>query len=75
MGYKYFGRARDLPGVRALFSAQGYFNNFIVETEAVKRTRYELYKCVDLDYYGFRDEESDLIKYEQSEQIKGFFSY
>ena len=48
-GYKYFGAARDLPGVRELF-----------ETEtgpSGKRTRAELMKEVDAQYYGFRDDD------------------
>jgi len=52
-GYKYFGAARDLPGVRELF-----------ETEtgpSGRRTRAELMKEVDAQYYGFRDDDDGLI--------------
>ncbi|CAG8541555.1 17565_t:CDS:2 [Funneliformis caledonium] len=57
-GYKYFGRAKDLPGVRELFEQD-------VPTPQ-KRTRFDLYKNVDADYYGYRDEEdSTLLEYER----------
>jgi len=52
-GYKYFGAARDLPGVRELF-----------ETDAPpppKKTRAELMKDVDAQYYGFRDDDDGLL--------------
>ncbi|KAI8808964.1 Rab43 protein [Cladochytrium replicatum] len=56
-GYKYFGRARDLPGVRELFEQ--------LAPEPVKKTRYEMHKKVDADYFGYRDEEDGtLLKYE-----------
>ncbi|CAG8565321.1 5821_t:CDS:10 [Acaulospora colombiana] len=56
-GYKYFGRAKDLPGVRELFEQD-------VPTPQ-KRTRFDLYKNVDADYYGYRDEEDgSLLEYE-----------
>ncbi|ORX58549.1 pre-mRNA-splicing factor ISY1 [Piromyces finnis] len=56
-GYKYFGRARDLPGVRELFEPE--------VSEIRSKTRYELYQNIDADYYGYRDEEDDiLLEYE-----------
>lgn len=58
-GYRYFGRARDLPGVRELFSTQ------VVTPD--QKTRFEMYRNVDADYYGYRDEEDgDLLEFEQS---------
>ncbi|KAI7852198.1 Isy1-like splicing factor [Circinella umbellata] len=60
-GYKYFGRARDLPGVRELFETE--------EPEKVSRSRTELYRNIDADYYGYRDEEDgDLLKYELEQE-------
>lgn len=60
-GYKYFGRARDLPGVRELFEQAA--------PEAEKRTRGDLYKHVDADYYGYRDEEDGvLLAYEKEQE-------
>ena len=48
-GYKYFGAAKDLPGVRELFESDTPANT--------KRTRAELMKDVDAHYYGFRDDD------------------
>ncbi|KAI8146757.1 pre-mRNA-splicing factor ISY1 [Fennellomyces sp. T-0311] len=60
-GYKYFGRARDLPGVRELFEME--------EPEPVSRSRTELYRNIDADYYGYRDEEDgQVLAYEQQEE-------
>lgn len=47
-GYKYFGAARELKGVKELFHQP---------VEKKKKTRQELYKAVTADYYGFRDDE------------------
>ncbi|KAJ3147051.1 NineTeen Complex (NTC) component [Geranomyces variabilis] len=56
-GYKYFGRARDLPGVKELFEQEA--------PEASKSSRHDLYRRVDADYYGYRDEEDGaLLEYE-----------
>lgn len=52
-GYKYFGAARDLPGVRELFSEEA--------PEAPRKTRAELMKDIDAAYYGFRDDEEGLL--------------
>ncbi|KAI8974391.1 Isy1-like splicing factor [Pilobolus umbonatus] len=58
-GYKYFGRARDLPGVRELFEKQA------PEPEA--RSRSEINRDIDADYYGYRDEEDGvLLEYEKA---------
>lgn len=48
-GYKYFGAAKDLPGVRELFEQ---------ETAQLtdKRNRAQLYRNITPDYYGWRDE-------------------
>ncbi|CAI5701385.1 unnamed protein product [Peronospora effusa] len=50
-GYKYFGAAKDLPGVRELFQKE--------EREPRKRTRQDMYKHIEPDYYGFRDDEDE----------------
>jgi len=52
-GYKYFGAARDLPGVRELFDTE------VAPTG--RKTRAELMKEVDAQYYGFRDDDDGLI--------------
>ncbi|XP_004210924.1 pre-mRNA-splicing factor ISY1 homolog [Hydra vulgaris] len=52
-GYKYFGAARDLPGVRELFEQD--------PPKAPRKNRAELYRFVDADYYGYRDDDDGLI--------------
>jgi len=63
-GYFYFGAAKDLPGVRDLFDRQ--------MAEASKRQRGELYKLIDADYYGYRDDDDDgmLERLERKQQDK-----
>ncbi|CAO0790801.1 unnamed protein product [Mucor circinelloides] len=58
-GYKYFGRARDLPGVRELFEKAA--------PESTTRSRSEINRDIDADYYGYRDEEDAvLLEYEKA---------
>jgi len=52
-GYKYFGASKDLPGVRELFESDAPVNT--------KKTRAELMKDVDAQYYGFRDDDDGLL--------------
>lgn len=52
-GYKYFGAAKDLPGVRELFEQE--------PPPQPRKTRAELMKDIDADYYGYRDEDDGLI--------------
>jgi len=60
-GYKYFGAAKDLPGVRELF--QGDIPN------VAKKSRAELAKDVDADYFGYMDEDDGiLIPLEEAEE-------
>lgn len=51
--YKYFGAARDLPGVRELFTKP--------IKEAPRKTKAELLRYVDCDYFGYRDEDDGVI--------------
>ncbi|KAG0055324.1 NineTeen Complex (NTC) component [Gryganskiella cystojenkinii] len=59
-GYKYFGRAKDLPGVKELFQPQ--------QITMKEKTRAELHRNVDADYYGYRDEEDGSILEFEKEQ-------
>ena len=52
-GYKYFGAARELPGVRELFENEA--------PTAPKKTRAELMRDIDAAYYGFRDDDDGLL--------------
>lgn len=51
--YKYFGAARDLPGVKELFAKP--------EKQAPRKTKAELLKFIDCDYFGYRDEDDGVI--------------
>jgi len=57
-GYKYFGAAKDLPGVRGLFAHE--------PAQLPKKTRAELMRNVDADYYGYRDEDDGVILKEET---------
>lgn len=52
-GYMYFGAVKNLPGVRELFEKP--------KARKQRRTRHDMYKNVDPDYYGYRDEESGTL--------------
>jgi pre-mRNA-splicing factor ISY1 len=58
-GYKYWGTAKDLPGVRELFVKE--------VPNAPKKSRADLYKNVNFEYYGFKDEEDDKILEQERE--------
>lgn len=57
-GYKYFGAAKDLPGVRELFNQE--------PPALPKKTRAELMRSIDADYYGYRDEDDGVILKEEA---------
>lgn len=61
-GYFYFGAAKDLPGVRELFEKR--------EPEVEKKTRGDLNKLVDAEYYGFKDEDDGLLVKLEAEKEK-----
>ncbi|MCJ8744476.1 hypothetical protein PDJAM_G00119200 [Pangasius djambal] len=52
-GYKYFGAAKDLPGVRELFEKE--------PVPPPRKTRGELMKDIDAEYYGYRDEDDGVL--------------
>lgn len=64
-GYKYFGAAKDLPGVRELFEKQA-------EDEGPPRqSRADLVKNIDAHYYGYMDEDDGwLIPLEKEQEEK-----
>jgi pre-mRNA-splicing factor ISY1 len=57
-GYKYFGAAKELPGVRELFQAEA--------PQAPRRTRASMYKHITPDYYGYRDEDDGKVLSKES---------
>ena len=62
-GYQYFGAAKNLPGVKELFEKP--------KPRTVRRSRAQMLKCIDLDYYGMLDEEDGtLVKLEAEAEEK-----
>lgn len=53
-GYRYFGAAKKLPGVRELFEKP---------PEPKKRpSRWEIFRRIDASYYGYRDDEDGILE-------------
>lgn len=52
-GYKYFGAAKDLPGVRELFEQD--------PPPPPRKTRAELMKDIDAHYYGYFDDDDNVL--------------
>jgi pre-mRNA-splicing factor ISY1 len=53
-GYKYFGRAKELPGVKELLEKE--------ETKDTKKqSARSVYQRITPDYYGWRDEEDGVL--------------
>ncbi|KAK7556902.1 Isy1-like splicing factor [Phyllosticta citricarpa] len=74
-GYRYFGRARDLPGVKELFEAARAPPQQHDKEGA--QTRAELRKHVDASYYGYNLDEEDgsLLAYEKQKEEEAFSRY
>jgi pre-mRNA-splicing factor ISY1 len=52
-GYRYFGAAKELPGVKELFARHA--------AKMTKRKRGDIYKYITPDYYGLRDDEDGVL--------------
>ncbi|CAF0772056.1 unnamed protein product [Brachionus calyciflorus] len=52
-GYKYFGAAKELPGVKELFEQE--------TVEPTKKSKADLMREIDAEYYGYLDEEDYLL--------------
>jgi len=61
-GYKYWGAARDLPGVRELFAKEA--------PNPPKKSRADLYKNINFEYYGFKDEDDGMLLIYEKEAEK-----
>ncbi|KAG9189325.1 Isy1-like splicing factor [Alternaria panax] len=63
-GYRYFGRAKDLPGVKELFERQSRPED---DMDKGREKRSELRQKVDAGYYGYNLDEEDgtLLAYEK----------
>lgn len=66
-GYRYFGRARDLPGVREMFEAASKARAGQEDDEGKKSVNEMLRKHVDAVYfgYGLDEEDGSLVAYER----------
>jgi pre-mRNA-splicing factor ISY1 len=72
-GYKYFGRARELPGVKELFEDLKPKPKADAKDDE-RRQRAEMRRNVDADYYGFNRDEDDgvLLAYEKRKEAESF---
>lgn len=70
-GYRYFGRAKELPGVKELFEAATKPKQ---QDEKKVDTRAELSRRVDAGYYGYGLDEEDgsLVEYEARKEHEAF---
>ncbi|KAI1360335.1 Isy1-like splicing factor [Xylaria arbuscula] len=73
-GYKYFGRARELPGVKELFEAAKQARAAQQDEKKPLETRDDLRKAVDAKYYGYAPDEEDdaLLAYEAAKEEEAF---
>jgi len=62
-GYRYYGAAKRLPGVRELFKKTA--------PERAKRTRFEIFKNIDDKYYGYRDDDDGVLGRLEAEAVAG----
>eukprot|EP00252_Welwitschia_mirabilis_P021960 TRINITY_DN5791_c0_g1_i3.p1 TRINITY_DN5791_c0_g1~~TRINITY_DN5791_c0_g1_i3.p1 ORF type:complete len:298 (+),score=37.08 TRINITY_DN5791_c0_g1_i3:198-1091(+) len=61
-GYRYFGAAKFLPGVRELFEKP--------PEKPKRRSRHEIYMRIDASYYGYRDDEDGVLEKVEREAEK-----
>ncbi|KAF9612062.1 hypothetical protein IFM89_037981 [Coptis chinensis] len=54
-GYQYFGAAKKLPGVRELFEKSLELRK--------RRSRYDIFKRINASYYGYHDDEDEILCY------------
>lgn len=69
-GYRYFGRARELPGVKEMFEAAA--NS--LKPEKPLEARSDFRNKVDASYFGYNRDEDDgtLLKYEKLRENEAF---
>jgi len=62
-GYRYWGAAKDLPGVRDLFAKP--------VPNAPRKSRTDMYKNINFEYYGFKDDEDKILELleEKAEEV------
>ncbi|KAI1472392.1 Isy1-like splicing factor [Daldinia caldariorum] len=71
-GYRYFGRAKELPGVKELLEAAA--QKKLQDSEKPLEAREDLRKAVDAKYYGYAPDEEDdaLLHYEAEKEREAF---
>ncbi|KAF2112561.1 Isy1-like splicing factor [Lophiotrema nucula] len=75
-GYKYFGRAKELPGVKELFERQKEPDQPSEAKASESRAR-ELARRVDAGYYGYNLDEEDgtLLAYEKAKEREAWDNF
>lgn len=69
-GYKYYGAAKNLPGVRELFAEI----EEAAEKKRLQRTRGEMRWNLSADYYGFDgDDEPIILQKEKEREVWSYF--
>ena len=70
MQFRYFGRAKELPGVKELFESAGPKPR----EDKPLESRADLRKQVDASYYGYNLDEEDgtLLEYETQKETEAF---
>jgi pre-mRNA-splicing factor ISY1 len=73
-GYRYFGRAKDLPGVKELFERQAKPED---DMDKGREKRSELRQKVDAGYYGYNLDEEDgtLLTYEKAKEREAWDNF
>lgn len=73
-GYRYFGRAKDLPGVKELFERQARPED---DMDKGREKRSELRQKVDASYYGYNLDEEDgtLLAYEKAKEQEAWDNF
>ncbi|KAF2657231.1 Isy1-like splicing factor [Lophiostoma macrostomum CBS 122681] len=74
-GYRYFGRARELPGVKELFERQARPEDEGRDKAGERRA--ELRQRVDAAYYGYNLDEEDgsLLAYERAKEKEAYENF
>lgn len=65
-GYKYYGAAKELPGVRELFAE----HEDTMQQRRKQRSRADIYKNITPDYYGYRDDDDGVLAPKESVREK-----
>lgn len=75
-GYRYFGRARELPGVKELFERQARPEDD-KDPDKQREKRSELWRRVDAGYYGYNLDEEDgtLLAYERAKEKEAWDNF